>query len=43
MKRKILFLLPLCVLVACSQSAGLDDEWGQQPDPGIQHGMIQLG
>ena len=40
---KRLFLLwPICLLVACSQSAWPDDS-GRFPDEGLQHGMIQLG
>ena len=41
MKRLIL-LWPICLLVACSQSAWPDDT-GRFPEQGLQHGMIQLG
>ena len=41
MKRLIL-LWPICLLVACSQSAWPDDS-GRFPEQELQHGMIQLG
>ena len=37
--KKLLFFLTVCALVACSRSP---DE-GRYPDPGLRHGMIQLG
>ena len=40
--KKLILLWPICLLVACSQSAWPDDS-GRFPQQGLQHGMIQLG
>ena len=41
--KRLFLLLPVCALIACNHSAGLDDDPGRFPDQTVQHGMIQLG
>ena len=40
--KRLIYLIPICLLAACSQSAWLDGP-SQDPYQSLQHGMIQLG
>ena len=41
--KRLIFLMPICLLAACSQSVLPENDSGRFPDRGLQHGMIQLG
>ena len=41
--KRLIFLMPICLLAACSQSVLPENDFGRFPDQGLQHGMIRLG
>ncbi len=41
--KRLIFLMPICLRAACSQSVLPENDFGRFPDQGLQHGMIRLG
>ena len=41
--KRLFFLWPLCMLIACNQTAWPDQGSGPESDPEVLHGMIRLG